>query len=153
LTSRGIDRAQSGQPGGECGVRGTVPEQIGVHAVHRVRDQTGQLTGDRRCGDAHGGEERPFHPVCDLGQGLGGRRMSPDHGLGLIYQLRGSRTAVPDVASDLAAAATRANATVGSGRGPVHGSRVHTAFRQEILALGRSDVFSEISYLNGRVVP
>jgi hypothetical protein len=79
--------------------------------------------------------------------------MSPDHGLGLIYQLRGSRTAVPDVASDVAAAATRANATVGSGRGPVHGSRVHTAFRQEILALGRSDVFSEISYLNGRVVP
>jgi RHS repeat-associated protein len=44
-----------------------------------------------------------------------------------------SRTAVPDVASDLAAAATRANTTVGSGRGPVHGSRVHTAFRQEIL--------------------
>ena len=42
---------------------------------------------------------------------------------------------------------------VGPGKGPVYGTRVHSAFEGEVAALGRSDVFTEVSYLNGQVVP
>jgi hypothetical protein len=53
---------------------------------------------------------------------------------------------------DLAGAANRAATSVGPGRGAVYGTRVHSAFADELRALGRSDVFSEVSYLNGDVV-
>jgi len=56
-------------------------------------------------------------------------------------------------ADDLAAAASRAQGVVGPGKGPVYGTKVHSAFESEIAALGRSDVFTEVSYLNGQVVP
>jgi hypothetical protein len=35
----------------------------------------------------------------------------------------------------------------------VYGTSVHSAFADEIAALGRSDIYSEVSYLNGEVVP
>lgn len=57
------------------------------------------------------------------------------------------------VSDDLAGAANRAAARVGPGSGAVHGTRVHTAFADEVAALGRINVFSEVSYLNGQVVP
>jgi hypothetical protein len=47
-------------------------------------------------------------------------------------------------------AANRAAARVGSGA--VHGTRVHSAFPDEIAALGRGNAFSEVSYLNDQVV-
>jgi hypothetical protein len=59
----------------------------------------------------------------------------------------------PNTADDLAAAANRASGAVGPGSGAVHGTRVHSAFATELRALGRSDVFSEVSSLQGRVVP
>ena len=67
---------------------------------------------------------------------------------------RSARASKPaTLLDDVASAAERAAASVGVGRGPVYGTRVHTAFADELAALGRSDVFSEVSYLNGRVVP
>jgi len=56
-------------------------------------------------------------------------------------------------ADDLTSAAARARATVGPGRGPVYGTRAHSAFRAEVEALGRGNLSTEVSYLNGRVVP
>jgi RHS repeat-associated protein len=56
-------------------------------------------------------------------------------------------------ADDLAEAARRASGNVEPGQGPVYGTRVHSEFADEIGALGRSDLHSEVSYLNGRVVP
>ncbi len=53
----------------------------------------------------------------------------------------------------LSGAATRAADQVGSGGGAVYGTRVHTAFRAEVEALGRSDLVTEQSYLNGQSVP
>ncbi len=49
--------------------------------------------------------------------------------------------------------AGKAQATVGHGSRAVYGTRVHSAFGSEINAVGRSDLSSEVSYLNGRVVP
>jgi RHS repeat-associated protein len=64
-----------------------------------------------------------------------------------------SNSLAAEAADDLAAAATRASGAIGPGSGAVHGTRVHSAFAAELQALGRSDVFSEVSYLQGRVVP
>ena len=48
----------------------------------------------------------------------------------------------------LTAAAQRAATTVGSGSGPMNGSRVHTAFGTEVRSHGRGDLRTEVSYLN-----
>ena len=62
-------------------------------------------------------------------------------------------TAAPaSTQSTLTSAAQRAHSTVGTGRGPVHGTRVHSAFEAEVRALGRTDLTPEVSYLNGDVV-
>jgi RHS repeat-associated protein len=55
-----------------------------------------------------------------------------------------------DLLGDLASKAQRAE---GPGHGPVYGTRVHKRFSDEIKALGRDDLHSEVSYLNGKVVP
>ncbi len=55
------------------------------------------------------------------------------------------------LADDLAAAATRARNTVGSGSGGAYGTRVHTAFEAEVNGLNQG-LSTEISYLNGQVV-
>ena len=64
-----------------------------------------------------------------------------------------ARFVATNTADDLAEAASRAASNVGPGSGSVYGTRVHSAFADEIAALGRSDLFSEVSYLNGQVVP
>jgi len=63
-----------------------------------------------------------------------------------------SRVAPTSTQSALTEAAQRAGEAVGPGCGPVHGTRVHTAFKEEVKALGRGDLKTEVSYLNGRVV-
>jgi hypothetical protein len=40
-----------------------------------------------------------------------------------------------------------------TGRAPVHGTRVHSAFRRQVQGLGQRGLATEVSYLNGRVVP
>ena len=57
------------------------------------------------------------------------------------------------VAGDLQGASQRAAGTVGPGRGPVYGSQVHSAFGTEVNALGNGNLTTEVSYLNGQVVP
>ena len=52
----------------------------------------------------------------------------------------------------LQGAASRAAQNVGEGSGPVYGTALHSAFKTEIGALGKSDLFTEQSYLNGRPV-
>ncbi|MGA2280262.1 MAG: toxin TcdB middle/N-terminal domain-containing protein [Verrucomicrobiota bacterium] len=56
------------------------------------------------------------------------------------------------LANDLAGAATRAGETVGPGRGAVYGTQVHSAFANEVRALGNPNVQSEVSFLNGKIV-
>jgi hypothetical protein len=55
-----------------------------------------------------------------------------------------------DLLSNLA---SNAQATVGEGSGPVYGTAVHSEFASEINALGDSNLSTEVSYLNGEVVP
>jgi hypothetical protein len=55
--------------------------------------------------------------------------------------------------AQLSSLASKAQATVGTGSGPVYGTAVHSAFAAEISTLGDSNLSTEISYLNGRVVP
>jgi hypothetical protein len=55
--------------------------------------------------------------------------------------------------SILTSAAQRAYGTVGAGRGPVYGTKVHSAFRNEVNALGNTNLHTEVSYLNGVEVP
>jgi RHS repeat-associated protein len=52
----------------------------------------------------------------------------------------------------LQGAADRAAATMGPGSGPVYGTLVHSEFGREVAALG-GDFSTEVSYLNGEVVP
>lgn len=47
--------------------------------------------------------------------------------------------------------AQQANAIVGPGKGPVHGTRVHTVFKGLVDALQLPNVHTEISYLNGNI--
>jgi RHS repeat-associated protein len=54
---------------------------------------------------------------------------------------------IADVGEMLEAAAKRAAAKVGEGSGHVHGTRVHTAFKEEVKALGNSDIRAEVSFL------
>jgi RHS repeat-associated protein len=77
-------------------------------------------------------------------------------GLGEIFALGAAaslETEALSTESTLTAAAARANATVGAGRGAVHGTAVHSAFEAEVNALGNADLATEVSYLNGQVVP
>ncbi|MGO9559436.1 MAG: hypothetical protein ACLPQS_17380 [Acidimicrobiales bacterium] len=55
-----------------------------------------------------------------------------------------------DLLSNLA---SKAQATVGEGSGPVYGTAVHSEFASEINALGDSNLSTEVSYLDGEVVP
>jgi hypothetical protein len=66
----------------------------------------------------------------------------------------GAATAVSDETGvALGAAAGRAQAIVGEGSGPVYGTYVHTAFEAQIDALGQSDLYTEVSYKAGEIVP
>jgi RHS repeat-associated protein len=71
----------------------------------------------------------------------------------IVNRLRGAATALASTADDLTAAAARARQAVGAGRGPVHGTRVHKAFEGEVDALGKPNLSTEVSYLDGQVVP
>jgi hypothetical protein len=55
--------------------------------------------------------------------------------------------------SELSSAAMRAIETVGEGRGAVYGTKVNSAFEAEVNALGDANLSTEVSYLNGKVVP
>jgi hypothetical protein len=68
---------------------------------------------------------------------------------GLAEEAAGAANAAR-VAEDLAGAASRAAESVGSGSGPAYGTRVHAAFKQEVL--GMEDFSPEVSYLNGAEV-
>jgi RHS repeat-associated protein len=75
-------------------------------------------------------------------------------GLGRAWtRLTSSLNSINRTTGQLQRAAARATAKVPSGSQPVYGTKVHTAFRDEVLALGRSDLFTEVSYLNGEIVP
>jgi hypothetical protein len=63
------------------------------------------------------------------------------------------RDIATSLTDDLTAAAQRAAQSIGPGRGPVYGTKVHSAFEREVNALGKNDVHTEVSYLNGQVVP
>jgi RHS repeat-associated protein len=55
----------------------------------------------------------------------------------------------PNLEPELRAAAQRAVQTAGPGNGAAYGTHVHALFRAEVNNLGRTDVFTEVSYLNG----
>jgi RHS repeat-associated protein len=61
-----------------------------------------------------------------------------------------TRGAVSATTADvLRSAAGRASSSVAAGKGPVYGTKVHTAFQRQVEALGRQDLFTEIAYKNG----
>lgn len=74
-------------------------------------------------------------------------------GDGIDEVIAGGTTVETSTSETLSQLASKAQAAVGEGKGAVYGTRVHTAFASEINALGRSDLSTEISYLNGEIVP
>ncbi len=54
---------------------------------------------------------------------------------------------------DLSKAAQRAVESVGPGRGPVYGTRVHSALRQEVAGMGDARLRAEVSFKDGGEVP
>lgn len=84
--------------------------------------------------------ERPFAGGGGISSGAGN----------LAARSGGSASAT---ATELSAAAKCAANKVGSGRGPVYGTKVHSAFEPEVKALGRNNLAVEQSYLNGELVP
>lgn len=64
----------------------------------------------------------------------------------------GETKATTSLVNDLEAAAGRAVNQVGPGKGGAYGTKVHTAFENEVKAFGRSDVSTEVSYLDHEVV-
>lgn len=90
--------------------------------------------------------QRPAGLSNEHSFGRGGRRMS-DHGCwrrgsGVGCQLSACR------ASSSAGGEYRA-ATVGSGRGPVHGTRVHTEFARQVQQISKGKLHTEVAYRNG----
>ena len=77
---------------------------------------------------------------------------------GLLWAARGRPVAAAEsagettLADELAAAARRAQSKVGTGSGGLHGTRLHSAFRAEVEGLKESELYTERSYLNGRLV-
>lgn len=64
-----------------------------------------------------------------------------------------STSSIENIRQTLSAAASRAQQSVGTGSGAVYGTRVHTAFAQEVRALGQSNLNPEVSYLARQRVP
>jgi len=88
-----------------------------------------------------------------LGMGAGAlleRACAADAAATLATRTTAAQSGTRDVLSGLA---SKAQSTMGEGTGPVYGTKVHSAFASEINALGRSDLSTEVSYLNGEVVP
>ncbi|WP_428264119.1 hypothetical protein [Haliangium sp.] len=102
-----------------------------------------------------------FALVAGLGDGVPGLRRAtppraaPRGGAGSVRgaAARGATRALASTVDLLTAAAARARKAVGPGRGHVHGTRVHTAFKAEADALGKSNLRTEVSYLYGIRVP
>ncbi len=88
--------------------------------------------------------------------GIGGTAGVAAGGLGLYNGITvGAATTAADAGStfdQLSSAATRAANNVGTGSGPVYGTLVHSAFADEVGALGNPNLFTEQSYLNGAPV-
>ena len=64
-----------------------------------------------------------------------------------------TRGLATETGTALAGAARRALGKMGPGKGPVYGTKAHTTFEAEVKALGRKDLHTEVSYLNGKEVP
>ncbi|WP_428263333.1 hypothetical protein [Haliangium sp.] len=101
-----------------------------------------------------------FALVAGLGDGapalrrVAPPRVAPRGGSGSVRgtAARGAARALASTIDLLTAAAARARKAVGPGRGHVHGTRVHTAFKAEVDALGKSNLRTEVSYLGGELV-
>jgi RHS repeat-associated protein len=97
-----------------------------------------------------GAKELAFSILAALGVRIGGPKGATVTDLGESAARSASRVAATtDLLTSLAA---KARTTIGAGRGPVYGTRVHAAFASEIRALGRTDVSSEVSYLGNERV-
>jgi RHS repeat-associated protein len=85
----------------------------------------------------------------DTAAGLG--RVTADEIAGVLgaTTAAGSRLTTLQLLQNIA---QRAQILMGPGSGAVYGTRVHTIFSTEIKALGRSDLLTEVSYLNGELV-
>ncbi|WP_428269623.1 hypothetical protein [Haliangium sp.] len=100
-----------------------------------------------------------FALIAGLGDGAPALRSTAPRGAPRVSagSARGAaaRSAAREFASTvdlLTAAAARARKAVGPGRGHMHGTRVHTAFKAEVDALGKSNLRTEVSYLYGKPV-
>jgi len=71
----------------------------------------------------------------------------------VISRIGAAEAASGSTSDLLSTLAAKAQVTVGEGSGPVYGTAVHSGFAAEINALGGSNLSTEISYLDGEVVP
>ena len=81
---------------------------------------------------------------------------SPVLAMGIGFAVEGLGTAGKGttlVAKELSWAAKSAARLLGAGKGAVYGTKMHTAFEAEVNVLGRANLFTERSYLNGAIVP
>jgi hypothetical protein len=117
----------------------TGPETFTYDVPSTVRAEVHEIA-TRRAGPAR------FNAVRD-------RSASPSTDARGTSTTPNSRSVATNTIDDIAGAVSRAASNVGPGSGPVYGTRVHSAFADEIAALGRSDLYPEVSYLNGKVVP
>ncbi len=67
--------------------------------------------------------------------------------------IQGVEHGAPEVEDLLVQTAIKAKQAVESGSGATYGTAVHTAFENEVKALGRSDLSTEVSYFERRIVP
>ena len=97
---------------------------------------------------------RAMLALIGLGSEVQGMAEGVPSGRGIAgLEAKGAAAAATSLTDDLTAAAQRAAQSVGPGRGPVYGTKVHSAFEREVNALGKNDVHTEVSYLNGQIVP
>jgi RHS repeat-associated protein len=72
---------------------------------------------------------------------------------GGAFRISGGALSPATTQRQLQAAATRATQLAGPGRGPVHGTKAHSIFEQQVKSLGRNDLHTEVSYRFGQLVP
>ena len=110
-------------------------------------------------GDFDGGEAARWTALGALAGGTLGIGVEVAAAYGLIGGGAAATTGVGVGAAGAGATAPfltqlgrQAYAAVGPGRGAVHGTRVHTAFRQLVDASGRPNLFTEVTYRNRQLV-
>jgi hypothetical protein len=86
-----------------------------------------------------------------LSQGGGGGKGKGAESAPASIASNALRSTIDDIAIALRQAAARAAQKAGPGSGPVHGTRIHTLFKEEVQGLGNPNLGAEASFVGRRV--